>query len=158
MFRSISCLRDYRRQLTPGTVLGLSYIVDDPGYLVRRALPIQQLTVLGIRDGVVRFEKQNGDDLRLALNDPITFLRFGGGPYDQTENILPARDVDDHDEATGPFRALRNDVAVAVYQVLQQHTQAINQHLAQSNVLAFWVAEGVLDAIRKHRASLANKQ
>ena len=88
MFRSISCLRDYRRQLTPGTVLGLSYIVDDPGYLVRRALPIQQLTVLSIRDGVVRFERQNGDVLRLALNDPITFLRFGRGPYNQAENIL----------------------------------------------------------------------
>lgn len=152
MFRSISCLRDYRRQLTPGTVLGLSYIVDDPGYLVRRALPIQQLTVLGIQDGVVRFEKQNGDDLRLALNDPITFLRFGPAPYDQAENILSAPEAEGHDDTTNPGTALRNDVAAAVYQILEQHAPAIDKHFAhRQNTLAFWVVEGVLDAIRKRR-------
>ena len=157
MFRSISCLRDYRRQLTPGTVLGLSYIIDDPGYLVRRALPIQQLTVLGIRDGVVRFEKQNGDGLRLALNDPITFLRFGRGPYDQAENILPVREADDRDASIGPSQALRDDVAAAVYHVLKQHAPAIDRHFAQPKVLAICVVEGVLDAIRKYQAASAKK-
>ena len=152
MLTPISCLRDYRDTLTAGTVLGLSFLVDDPAYGVRRALPIRQLTVLGIQDNVVRFRKQDGHDIHLALNDPITYLRFGRSPYDQTENILPVRHMDDHDEAAGPVRALRNDVSVAVYQVLEQHAQAIDQHLAQPNVLAFWVVEGVLDAIRKHRA------
>ena len=94
----ISCLRDYRDKLTTGTVLGLSYIVDDPGYLTRRSLPIQQLTVNRIQDDVVRFQKQDGHQLRYALDQPITYLRFGPAPYDQAENILSAPEADDHDD------------------------------------------------------------
>ena len=82
-------LRDYRDKLTSGTILGLSYVVDDPGYLVRRALPIQQLTVLDIEADVVHFQKQDGHHLRYALDHSITFLRFGPAPYRQEENILP---------------------------------------------------------------------
>ena len=147
----ISRLRAYRDKLTSGTVLGLSYVVDDPAYLIRRSLPIQQLTVLGIQDDLVHFQKQDGHHLHYALDQPITYLRFGPAPYDQAENILSAPETNDHDDATGPGTALRNDVAVAVSQVLDQHTQAINKHFAQRpNILAFWVVEGVLDAIRKH--------
>lgn len=151
------CLRDYRDKLTSGIILGLSYIVDDPAYATRRALPIQQLTVLDIRGDVVRFRKQDGHHLQYALDQPITYLRFGPAPYDRAENILPAPDDDGHDSSTGPGRALRHDVAAVVSQVLDQHAQAIEQHLARPNILAFWVVEGVLDAIRKHRASAADE-
>ncbi len=151
--------RDYRDKLTTGTVLGLSYVVDDPAYLTRRALPIQQLTVLGIQDDVVRFQKQDGHQLHYGLDQPITYLRFGPAPYDQAENILSAPEANDHDDATGPGTALRNDVAAAMSQVLNKHMLAIDEHFAhRQNILAFWVVEGVLDAIRKHRASPASKQ
>lgn len=155
----ISRLRDYRDKLTIGTVLGLSYIVDDPAYLTRRSLPIQQLTVHSIQDDVVHFQKQDGHHLHYGLDQPITYLRFGPAPYDQAENILSAPEANDHDDATGPGTALRNDVAAAVSQVLGQHTQAIDKHFAQQqNILAFWVVEGVLDAIRERRASPASEQ
>lgn len=76
----ISCLRDYRNKLTTGTVLGLSYVINDPGYGVRRSLPIQQLTVFGIRDDVVHFQKQDGHHLHYGLDQPITYLRFPADP------------------------------------------------------------------------------
>jgi hypothetical protein len=71
-----------------GTILGLSFVVDDPAYLIRRSLPIQQLIVIGIKHDVIRFQKQDGHHLYYGLDDPITYLRFGRGPYRQQENIL----------------------------------------------------------------------
>ena len=90
---SSPCLRDYRDKLTGGTILGLSYIVDDPAYLTRRSLPIQQITVLDIQDDIVRFQKQDSHHLHHALDRPIAFLRFGPSPYLQQENILRAQGV-----------------------------------------------------------------
>ena len=153
-----SCLRDHRDKLTSGTILGLSYIVDDPAYRTRRSLPIQQLTVLDIQEDVVRFRKQDGHHLHYGFDQPITYLRFGVAPYDQAENILSVPDVGDHDDSPGLGQALRNDVAAAVSHVLDQHTTAIDKHFAREDILATLVVKGVLDAIRKHRASCAGNE
>jgi hypothetical protein len=88
MSRPTSCLRDYHDKIAGGTILGLSFVVDDPAYLIRRSLPIQQLIVIGIQDEVIRFQKQDGHHLYYGLDDPITYLRFGPGPFLQEENIL----------------------------------------------------------------------
>lgn len=85
----MSTLNHYRAKLTRGTVLGLSYPVDDPAYGVTRALPVQQLTVVAVQGNLVVFLKTDGHQLRVDLHARLAYLRFGHAPYKPEENILP---------------------------------------------------------------------
>ena len=86
-------LNYYLAKLARGTVLGLSYTVDDPAYHVTRALPVQQLTLVAVQGNMVVFLKIDGHQLRVDLYARLAYLRFGPAPYKPEENILPTARV-----------------------------------------------------------------